>query len=262
MKKITTTFVALLLLSACQIREEIRFKKDGSGSYEVGFDMSEMMGMGGASDSLPMTSAIDTIVNFASFLDEKKDSIATLSKEEQKRLEALRPLQFAMKMNEEEKQMDMRLTYAFKKLEDISKFAEAVENANIKELKQTMNPMEGMMPSDPAKSDSISKTGMEDLFNMAESFDTRFNKKRFSRKMTEKAMAELLQKKDTSIKADDPFVDMMRFKQVYRFPFKVKSVSNPNAKILSDFKGVELEANMYQMNNDPEYFNIEVEFEK
>ncbi|NHF61444.1 hypothetical protein FK220_018975 [Flavobacteriaceae bacterium TP-CH-4] len=253
---------SLLLFASCQIREEIRFNEDGSGSYEVGFDMSEMMKMGEGNDSLPPQAAIDTLIIFATFLEEKKDSIAQLPKAEQEKLEALRPLRFAMKMSEEENQMNIRLSYAFDKLEDISKFAEAVEAADIKELDQGVNPMEGMMPADAGGADSVPKNGMEDLFKMAESFDTEFNKKRFSRKVTEKAMADMLQKKDTTLKADDPFVDMMRFKQVYRFPFKVKNVSNPNAKILSDFKGVELEANMYEMNNDPEYFNIEVEFER
>ena len=63
------------------------------------------------------------------------------------------------------------------------------------------------------------------------------------------------------MQADDPFADMIRFKQVFRFPYRVKSVSNDRAKILSDFKGIELEANMYDLNNNPDYFNIEVIFE-
>ena len=64
------------------------------------------------------------------------------------------------------------------------------------------------------------------------------------------------------MKADDPFADMVKFKQVFRFPYRIRAVSNENAKILSDFKGVELEANMYDINNNPDFFNIEVLFEE
>ena len=97
---------------------------------------------------------------------------------------------------------------------------------------------------------------------MARQFNTSFSKRKFSRAITKEARAEAMVKKDTTIKEDDPFVDMIRFKQVYRFPYKVKSVSNKNARILSDFKGIEIEANMFDFNNDPGFFNIEVVFER
>ncbi len=261
----TIVVIALILfIVSCQIREEINFNADGSGSYELGFDMSEMMGMGGLSDSLPPSKSIDTLINFATFLDQKRDSISKLSKSEQEKLQALRPLQFSMKMSEEAKQMDMRLTYVFKNLDDISKFAEAVKKADIKELDQIMNPRGGMGadPNQTIDPTGQKKEGMEDFFSMAKSFKTTFTPSRFSRTVTKEAIAEMEKKKDTALKADDPFVDMIRFKQIYRFPYKVKSVSNTHARILSDFKGIELEANMFEANNDPEFFNIEVEFDK
>lgn len=257
MKNILVVLIFAIGLVGCQIREEIRFNADGSGSYELGFDMSEMMGLAGTMDSLPQAKSIDTLINFSTFLDQKKDSISKLSKEEQDKLEALRPLQFAMKMNEETKQMDMRLSYAFQHLDDISKFADAVKKADLKELDQFMGPGSGASPGPEG-----SAGGMEDLFSMAKSFKTTFGPTRFSRKATPEAIAEMQKKRDTSLRADDPFVDMIRFKQVYRFPYKVKSVSNAHAKILSDFKGIELEANMFEANNDPGFFDIEVEFDQ
>ncbi len=253
-----------LLLTACQIKEEIQFNADGSGSYEMGFDMSEMIGMGGsATDSVPMMTEIDTVVNFATFLEEKKDSIATLPKAEQEELEVLRPLKFVMKMKEETKELDMRLIYAFDKIEDLANFAKAVNKANIKEMQSVMDPMAAMGAPPSSGNDSVpEEKGLTDFYSMAQSFHTSFNSAGFSRKVTEAARLELQQKKDTSMKADDPFVDMMRFKQVYRFPYRVKSVSNPNARIMPDFKGVELEANMFEANNDPDFFNLEVVFEQ
>lgn len=261
MRKIVVLLLVIICSHSCQIQEEITFNKNGSGTYQMAFDMSEMMKMGDLNDTLPSKPPVDSLITFATFLDEKKDSIALLPKEEREELETLRPLKFAMKMNEEEKQMKMNLIYDFESFEDIAKFAQAIEKANIKELKELNNPMTGL--NGEADLDSTDQdNGFSDVFSMAKQFNTSFNKKKFSRTITEEARAEAVAKKDTTIKQDDPFVDMIRFKQVYRFPYKVKSVSNKNARILSDFKGVEIEANMYDLNNDPDYFNVEVEFEK
>jgi hypothetical protein len=261
MKKIGMVLLVVIALQSCQIREEISFNKDGSGTYEMAFDMSEMMQMRESFDSLPPKPPIDTLINFASFLDEKKDSISKLSREDREQLATLRPLQFSMKVNDSAKRMDMHLIYKFKKLEDISKFGDALEKANIRELQAMTDPIPGMAAESP--NDSVRKNdGIGELFSISESFQTSFSSKKFTRTVTDKAVAEALKKKDTTMKADDPFADMMRLKQVYRFPYRVKRVNNANARILSDFKGVEIEANMYELNNDPRFFNILVEFEK
>ncbi|HMB61670.1 MAG TPA: hypothetical protein VKN36_01260 [Eudoraea sp.] len=260
-KKLGMLWLGICVLHSCQIREEISFKEDGSGMYQMAFDMSEMMKMGDVSDSLPPEPPVDTLINFASFLDEKRDSISRLPKEESSKLEALRPLQFAMKVNEEEKQMDINLQYAFQDVSDISKFADAINQADIKELKEFTNPMAELNQETTA--DTLKKKdGMNEMFSIAESFTTAFSKAGFKRTITEKAMADAIANKDTTLKADDPFVDLIRFKQVYKFPYKIRKVSNKNAKILSDFKGVEIEANMYELSKDPKFFNIEVEFEQ
>ncbi|PCJ98678.1 MAG: hypothetical protein COA50_00065 [Flavobacteriaceae bacterium] len=260
MRTVLLLLLAAITLTSCQIEEKITFNQNGSGVYEMGFDMSEIMKMGASeNDSVP-PKVLDTVMNFASFLDEKRDSILTLPIAEQEKLEKLRPLQFSMKVNEEESKMDMRLAYSFKEIGDVSNFAEVVEMANIKELDELgskVSPTETEPSEDGEKKDSMSA-----LFSMSESFITTFSKKKFTRKITKKALEESLAKKDTTMKSDDPFSDMIRFKQIYIFPYKIKSVSNANAKILSNFKGVEIEANMFEMNNDPTFFDVEVQFEK
>lgn len=261
MRKIAILLLVLICCHSCQIQEEITFNKNGSGTYQMVFDMSEMMKMGDFNDTLPAKPPVDSLITFATFLDEKKDSIAQLPKKERDELEMLRPLKFAMNMNEAEQQMKMNLIYDFEKLEDISKFAQVIEKANIKELQELSNPMTGLNPD--GSTDSVpQQNGFSDVFSMAKQFNTTFSKRKFSRAITREAREEIMVKKDTAIKEDDPFVDMIRFKQVYRFPYKVKSVSNKNARILSDFKGIEIEANMFDFNNDPEFFNVEVVFEK
>ena len=255
MKQILVILVFILALASCEVREEYTFNKDGSGTYEMGFDMTEFMNMGEESDTTSLGQEVDTLMNFASFLDEKRDSISQLSKEEQDRLEILRPLQIKMVMSDSTKQMLMELRYAFKDLKDLDKFSDAIEQANVKELNE-FTPSGG---EEDASADNAQD--QPDIFSMAESFDTHFSREKFSRKITEEARQKAIEQKDTTMVADDPFADMVRFKQVFHFPYKVKSVDNERVRILPDFKGVELEANMYDLNNNPDFFNIEVIFE-
>ena len=255
MKKIILSLVIASVCISCVIKEEYTFNEDGSGKYALEFDMTEFMSMQEEIDSTATEKSIDTIINFATLLEEKKDSIAKLDLEEQQRLEKLRPLKVTMKMNDSTKQMLMKLQYEFKELSDLQEFAEAIEQANIKELNDMSTSGQGI------EQDSIQQD-KPDIFSMAESFDTYFGKDKFSRKINEEARLKAIQQKDTTMAADDPFADMIRFKQVFRFPYRVKAVNNDRAKILSDFKGIELEANMYDLNNNPDFFNIEVIFEE
>ena len=255
MKKIILLLAILSFCFGCVIKEEYTFNEDGSGKYEMEFDMTEFMSMQEEIDSTAAEKSIDTVINFARLLEEKKDSISRLDSEEQERLEILRPLQVTMKMNDSSKQMLMKLKYDFKELSDLKAFAEAIDQANIKELND-------MSAGNQESEQDSTQQDKPDIFSMAESFDTYFGKDKFSRMINEEARVKAMQQKDTTMQADDPFADMIRFKQVFRFPYRVKAVNNERAKILSDFKGIELEANMYDLNNNPDFFNIEVIFEQ
>ena len=258
MKQLFLILTIGLTLIGCEIREEYTFNKDGSGEYQMAFDMSELMNMDVEPDSTNVQQQVDTLIVFSDLLDEKRDSISQLDPAEQEKLEKLRPLKMKMVMDDSTKQMNIKLTYSFETIEDLKNFSDAVEQADIKELNDLTaagQPQEGM------PTDSVAKQEENNVFEMAESFETKFNSKKFSRKITDKARLDAVKNKDTAMTAEDPFADMVRFKQVFRFPYRVKAVDNENAKILSDFKGVELEANMYQINNDPDFFNLEVLFE-
>ncbi len=236
--------------------EEYTFNADGSGTYGMVFDMSELSAMGGDTDSVGASRNVDTTLVFAKMLDDKKDSIAQLDPGEQEKLELLRPMRFAMKVNDSTGEMIMRLYYDFANVNDLSKFAEAIEAADLPELNE-------LMANNPdASADSTETSKEPPLFDMAQAFKTEFNSSGFNRKITEEARERQVKEKDTTLKADDPFVDMIRYKQVFRFPYRVKEVNNERAKILSDFKGIELEANLYEINNNPDIFNLEVKFEK
>lgn len=258
MKNILILIVLALSVTGCEIREEYTFKKDGSGVYEMVLDFSDFMQMKEAGDSTLFQQKLDTIIDFAVLLEEKRDSIAQLPEEEQRRLESLRPLKFAMTVNDTTRQMLMNLRYDFKDISELEKFAETVDKANIKHV-NNLTGSEGYDQKSVSDSLMPSDSG---LFEMASSFNTEFSAKKFSRKITEEARQEALKTKDTTMASDDPFADMIRFKQVFRFPYRVKAVDNEKARVLSDFKGIELDVNMYDLNNNPDVFNVEVLFEK
>ena len=255
MKKFAAFCITCLVLAGCVIQEEYRFNEDASGEYSIAFNMDALMGLGG--DEEKEKEVIDTVITFASFLEEKKDSISQLPLEEQEKLELLRPLTFEMNVNDSLQKMDMRMSYAFKTLEDIENFSEAVDMANIRELNE-MGLSNSDSDSTATEGSDIDKTS-EDLFGSANAYDTKFSKRRFSRIIKPESREELIAKRDTS---DASFADAIVLRQVYKFPYKIKSVDNPLAKIHADFKGVEVEANMLQLNNNPDVFNIVVQFER
>ncbi len=258
MKNILLILLIAFSIISCEIREEYTFKKDGSGTYEMVLDFSDFMKMNEENDSTLFDQKIDTVIDFAVLLDEKRDSISQLPLEEQARLQSLEPLKFEMKVNDTTQQMLMNLRYEFKEVSELEKFAETIKNADIKELNELSGSGD---PQQDVMSDSLQPTN-SGLFEMASSFHTKFSSKKFSRTITDEAREEALKTQDTTMASDDPFADMLKFKQVFRFPYRVRAVDNEKAKILSDFKGIELEVNMYDLNKDPDIFNVEVLFEK
>ena len=258
MKKILILLLFVISISGCEIREEYTFRENGSGVYEMVLDFSDFMKMKEAEDSTLFEQKLDTVIDFAVLLEEKRDSIAQLPKDEQMRLQSLKPLKFIMSVNDTTKQMLMNLRYDFMDIKELEKFAETVDKADIKHL-NNLTGSDGYGQNKPSDSIKPSDSG---LFEIASSFKTKFSSKKFSRIITEEARQNALKTNDTTMTSDDPFADMIRFRQVFNFPYRVRAVNNEKAKILSNFKGVELEVNMYELNTNPDVFNLEVLFEK
>ena len=231
MKNLLVVVLIGFSILSCEIREEYTFKEDGSGVYEMVLDFSDFMKMKEENDSTLFDQKIDTLIDFAVLLEEKHDSIAQLPEAEQARLQSLKPLKFEMKVNDTTQQMLMNLRYDFEDISELEKFAETVEMANIKELDELSGTED---PQQNTVSDSLQPTN-SGLFEMASSFHTEFSAKKFSRKITEKARQEALKTKDTTMTSDDPFADMLKFRQVFRFPYRVKAVDNEKSQDLIRF---------------------------
>ncbi|WP_141402410.1 hypothetical protein [Sediminicola luteus] len=248
-----------LVLGSCQLKEEFVFEKNGSGNYSVGMDMSEVMAA--AKEGMDSTAqesrvARDTTVHFADILDERKDSIKLLPAKDQRNLELLRPMKFGYVEDEAAGKMEFALDMPFKNLDNLTEMFTAMGELDGEYLGE-------MVSKGGGKPKEKKKDGDDDFLQMGQSYTTHFSKKNFSRKMTEKARQEFIAQKDSIFGGEmGQFMDMLQIKQVYRFPYKVKSVSNPNAKIGSDFKSVEVTGPLKKMKEELEYFDIEVEFER
>ncbi len=145
----------------------------------------------------------------------------------------------------------MKIIYTFDDVSELKLFGEKLKGQNIKELELLSNKTKNM------KKDK--DNGIPD-FNKF--YNTTFNRERFSVKISPKGLAESEKNKDTTLTKDNPMADMIRFKSRYLFPYKIKKVNNENVRILPDFKGIEISGNLFEINNNPKYFDVNVEFEQ
>ncbi|MFC5048654.1 hypothetical protein ACFSTE_09210 [Aquimarina hainanensis] len=253
MRKINILIAGLIacLCIGCQLTEEIRFNEDGTGNYSLGMNMSEMLKMGQGTKGLEQQ--MDTIIRFSDILEEKKDSIATLSKEEQEKLNTLKNYQVAVKMDTVSKEFTFKVDFDFKDIRELKDFAKNLKGMGVNELDRMI----------PTKEQGGNRD--MDITAFTNSFETRFSTQAFERKITEKVYQKAMEKKKndttTSSVMANPFSKMITFKQIYRFPYKIKSVSNEKARVLPDFKGVELESSFGELDATPRVMDLKIEFD-
>lgn len=244
--KIIIALICLKLVVSCEIVQETTFEPDGSGKYSLGFDLSEMLKMGSKSKS-SSNKQLDTLIVFSDFIEAQKDSISNLSKKDRKKINQLKEFSLYIKADSVSQKMQMRINYNFKNSKDLKLFGEKLKGQSIKELELFTNKIQN------EEKDA-------DFLNLNTLFDTKFSKRSFSVKLNKEALKDA--KKEKMMTDNNPMADMIRFKTKYIFPYKIKKLSNNNARILPNFKGVEISANLFDMNNNPQYFDIEIEFEK
>ncbi len=229
-----------LLLTSCMFTEEIHVKNDGSGNYSFKVDMSEMiksMGEMSPKDSLKESKVLDTIVLFKDLLEENKDSIANLDKEDKEILEALEDLKLHMQVDEEKGKMllDFKLDF-----EDISE---------LKNMEQKIAKAQAL--SEKKKEDK----GMPSKADVTYTFDG----KTFTREVTLKDLSEeKLKEVDESIKQSSSFLEGSVYRLVYHFEKEIKNVSFKGAIISDDKKTMTIEMPMDSIINNPKLLDFEV----
>src|SRR5690554_1947768 len=120
--------VSLMLIS-CQFTETMVLNEDGSGTISVEVDLSEMMAFGGIDAIDSSIIKMDTIISVKQYLQENKDSIASLSKKEQMKLKKLENYNIRLKMNSESSEMIYNISTTFKSVNEANDMIQGLDKA-------------------------------------------------------------------------------------------------------------------------------------
>jgi len=234
-------FIGLLTsLTSCMFTEELSVNNDGSGTYAFKMDMSQMMeSMKDMSnkDSIKEPQVLDTIVFFKDILEEKKDSISKLTKEEQILLKGLEDLKLHMQVDEEKGKMLMDFMLDFK---------------NISELKDMQNKIAKAQALSDGKEKDNSLKSKADV-------DYSFDGKTFRRSVIMKDLSEeKLQEVELSIEQSSSFLEGTMYKVVYHFESEIQDVSFKGAVISNDQKTLTIEVPLDSVMKNPKWLDFEV----
>ena len=246
MKFKTLLFLIGLLtsLSSCIFTEELTVSNDGSGTYAFKMDMSDMLESVkdmSNKDSLTEPEVLDTIVFFKDILEEKKDSISKLAKEEQILLKSLEYLKLHMQVDEENGKMLMDFVMDFK---------------SISELKDMQNKItKAQALSDDKNQDNSLKSKADVEYS--------FDGKTFRRSVIMKDLSEeKLQEVERSIQQSSSFLEGTMYKVVYHFESEIHSVSFKGAIISDDQKTLKIEVPLDSVMKNPKWLDFEVKLKK
>jgi len=246
MKKIRCFVGALLaaFMVSCNFTEEIHFNEDGSGRLNIHFNGNEMMAMLASMDSTSTPEKIiDSTLVFKDLLEEKKDSIATLSPEEQAKLKKLEPFSMRMVMDKDNGKMDFEMFSDFKNVEEVNDALNTFQEAS----KLGPTPA-GNSPSPIKNSDPSTKVNYV------------FDGNTFSR-TTSIIDQESFEKGLDSLQGAEMFLSGSTYTFKYHFPRRVKKVNVEGATFSMDGRTMIYEVNFMDMLKRPESINLEIELE-
>lgn len=230
--KILTLCYSIVLLISCSIREEITFNPEGNLTYSYLIDAGEFMKI--MPDSLNKGIYKDTLISFKNLLTQKKDSIAKLSPENQKKLEALKPL--FIKVHQDEKKGEFYVLI----------YGDFTNSASLNSALAALNSIDNSK-NNPSKN-------MEFLTNST--FHWKGNV--FSKKSVK---SESL-KNDSVAQSILPLFTGGTFKTIYTFPKEIKKVNNSSAVISQDKKSLSMVFDASEYLAAPQKTDLKVELVK
>jgi len=240
---------------SCQFVETIVMEEDGTGHVSLKMDMKEMMAMGGGAltDSIPKK--VDTIISMKDVLREKKDSIATLSKAEQKKLKSIENFDMRMLMDPETGDFFFDIFTDFKNIDEANNIMNGLGQSS-----SLMKSIEGMgvmgvggtgMPNDVSSNQETEMIGV--AFN--------YKNGKFSRdayiKDKEKHQTQL-----DSMGGAEMFLGSIMYKVKYTFPRKIMKSSVEDATYSLDGKTITFERSFMDYIKNPDVLDVEIELEK
>ncbi len=245
---ILLAFVIFFL--SCQITEKMTINEDGSGKISFELDGSGLMMMlGDKMKSEASTEKYDTIMHFKDMLYEKRDSIATLSAEEQADIKKLENFSMEVSMNAQEKKMNFAIFADFDKTESLTNMLNTFEdgfklaskgNKKIPGAGQSKSMMKQKKPNTKVHY-KLTKNSFK---RYVEIIDTERQKREADSLGQAKAM-----------------LATSKYKLVYTFPKPIKSISVDDAYFSQDKKTITIEKGFLDYITNPKTLDFTVDFE-
>lgn len=235
------TVVLACVMVSCNFTENITINEDGTGSITMDMDASQLIALAGPEMLKEGQKRMDTVIHFKDVFKEKQDSIAKLPKEEQERFKKMENFSMKMLMDPEKQEFKFTMFSDYKRVDDLEDIMNAYDQVNPMNKKNSGMPDAGL---DKYKTKSL-------YF---------YNGKKFKKTVSRKE--ELPKVKNDSIEMIMAMFESSTYTVNYKFPKKVKSVSNKKATISADKKTVTVIYPFTDYLDRPKDMSLEVEFEK
>lgn len=235
-----------LTLVSCQFTETMVLNEDGSGTMSVEVNLSEMMAFGGAEMTDSAAIKIDTIIYVKQFLEEKKDSIASLPKEEQMKIKKLENFNIHVKMDSESSEMIYDISTSFKSVSEANDLINGLDKAG--------DFIPGMNED---SEEAQKKEDSPDIIGVNYSFiNSVFKRDAYikDKKLHQKEVDSLIQA--------EAFLGGASYTLNYTFPKPIKKVSDPDATLSNSKKTLTLRKAFVDYFKNPDVLDLEVELEK
>lgn len=232
------SMLLLVFTTSCNFTETIVINEDGSGTMTMAMDGSQLMAMAGEEMAKETGGKrFDTVVNFKDLFEGKEDSIAKLPESERKMVAAMSKVKMKMLMDAGTSEF---------KFDMINDFKNVSELQDMMKLMKEAKKMQGRgAEADPLKNDS----------DVSYFYDG----KKFMKKVV---MPKDVQQIPDSLAMYMAMFEGSQYVVNYKFPKKIKKVSNKDAVISADKKSLTLTYTLSDYYVDPKNMSIEVDFEK
>jgi hypothetical protein len=248
-----------LILTSCEIKEEITFNEDGSGEIYLGYNMSKLMEEFPAQKNKSTTiKAIDSIIDFNTILNDPKykDSIAKASEKDKKNLELLKNLKIRIIADEANKKMEFGFNFAFKNIDSIQDIFKKIKDAQeITKINKKAEMAKGKLTYN-----SLTGENQKVIYKYDNHTFTRTTL--LKQKLSTKDKKEI----DKALKNEDnPFdkiLNNLKYTIVLHFPKKIKKVNVKNAVFSDHKKTVTVTYRLEDFMLHPEKMNLKVKLAK
>lgn len=253
MRKNIVFLFAIILMSSCQIREEMTINKNGSGEYRIGYEMGSMLKAmeGIKKDSVKNTEGkkdaeemIEYFIPVDDIYKKAKDSLH-LTKEEKKAFKEMKGMMMHIELNEKTGLMKFEYIFPYKKINQLNHF---FQNLNL------INNVEKRY-----KGKSTDKTdNLIDKFGKYK-ISYSFKGKVFKRKTLSSNKKPKKNEPEKENEILDKISDYYQYRIVYHFPYPIKQIkSEGEAKMSADRKTLYINVPLVEMEKNPQLLDFEV----